>query len=85
MGSVACIDETTTIIMGMLGGHGHATDRKEFFLMQMRLERHHREHFLFVAIVNIRVVRLPPSPSSLLAGELDSPELSRMLTKGQHG
>ena len=85
MGSVACIDETTAIIMGMLGGHSHATNRKEFFLMQMRLERHHREHFLFVAIVNIRVVRLPPSPSSLLAGELDSPELSRMLTKGQHG
>jgi len=27
--------------------------------------RYHQEHFLFVEIVNIRVVRLPPSVSSL--------------------
>jgi len=53
--------------------------------MQMELERHLVKRFLFVEIVNIRAVRLPPRVSPLQAGELNSPELSRVLAKGQNG
>jgi len=49
--------------------------------MQMELERHYGKYFLFVGIGNIQAVPLPLSVSPLLAGELDSPELSSVLAK----
>ena len=67
----------------MAVGHWHVTD-SEFSLMEMWLEIHHQKHLLLVEMVNIWVVWLPPGKMTQ-AGELDNPELSRVLAKGQNG